>query len=184
MSQSTKSVKWNSNGNEIEVIIEMSKSIETATSNADGWVMTVGTKVVESYRLTVYANGKEVSHSNFRPWGSQNYITDDVKIANEDTYNMIIAAIAEAEAEINEASAEQYEALEAAEVEAEEAAIAEWATAVIAEADKRNNILTASEEKAWRRAYNNLHNEGGEYGYIPTRVTQEDVTRARAILKS
>lgn len=184
MSKSTKSVKWNSNGNEIEVIIEMSKSIETATTNADGWVMTVGTEVRESYLLTVYANGKKVSHSNFRPWGTQNYITDDVKIANEDNYNMIMAAIAEAETEVNEEAAEQYEALEAAEVEAEEAAITEWATAVIAEANQRTNILTASEEKAWRRTYNNIHNEGGEYGYIPTRVTQEDVARARAILNS
>ena len=42
--------------------------------------------------------------------------------------------------------------------------------------------MTEGEAQTWRRAYNNLHNEGGE-GYVPEVVTQEQFAAAHKILE-
>lgn len=55
------------------------------------------------------------------------------------------------------------------------------ANRILTEAATRTNILSDAEEKTWRTQYNNINNEGGE-GYVPSRVTLEDVARANAIL--
>ena len=46
---------------------------------------------------------------------------------------------------------------------------------------RQTEILSDSEEKIWRKNYNNINNEGGE-GYIPCRATLEDIERAKNIL--
>lgn len=91
----------------------------------------------------------------------------------------IKALIAEAKDEVI-SSDDQIASVErttaAAKVEAE---IAE-AQRVIDTAAK-HEPMTAAALKKWRRDYKNAHNEGGE-GYIPERVSIEDVDRAKATL--
>jgi len=55
------------------------------------------------------------------------------------------------------------------------------AKAIIAKAEKQTVIPTWEEEKANRKAYNDVMNEGGE-GYVPHRVTVEQVAWAKEII--
>ena len=41
--------------------------------------------------------------------------------------------------------------------------------------------MTNEEYKAWRKRYNDIHNEGGE-GYIPERITVEQLEYAKKVL--
>ena len=79
--------------------------------------------------------------------------------------------------------AREFDTKTEAEVANEEAV--EEANAVIAQAQVEGveNLLPAAELKAWRTAYNNLHNEGGE-GYIPTRISRERYEKALATLEA
>jgi hypothetical protein len=53
---------------------------------------------------------------------------------------------------------------------------------VMAEVETRKTeILSNKDEIRWATNYNNINNEGGE-GYIPTRVTLEDIACAKKIL--
>ena len=59
----------------------------------------------------------------------------------------------------------------------------EIAKKIMAEVEiRKTEILSAADEKQWRINYNNINNEGGE-GYIPRRVTSEDVEMAKATLE-
>ncbi len=65
----------------------------------------------------------------------------------------------------------------------EEATEIEEAKEVLAKVEARTTeILSEKEEKQWRANYNNLQNEGGE-GYVPTRITLEDVEKAKKTLR-
>ena len=59
MSKIVKSISWTSpKGADIEVKIEISKSLESDISYSDGWNVDLGNKVVESKVITVYIDGK------------------------------------------------------------------------------------------------------------------------------
>ena len=77
----------------------------------------------------------------------------------------------------------EFETKTEAEVAKEE--VVEEAKGVVAQAEVEGveNLLSASELKVWRTAYNNLHNEGGE-GYIPTRVSRERYEKALSTLQA
>jgi len=57
------------------------------------------------------------------------------------------------------------------------------ATAIVAQAEKQgvDTLITTAEVKAWRKRYNDLHNEGGE-GYIPSKVSREQYEWALSVL--
>jgi len=55
------------------------------------------------------------------------------------------------------------------------------AKAIIAKAEKQTVIPTWEEEKANRKAYNDVMNEGGD-GYVPHRITVEQVAWAKDII--
>ena len=57
----------------------------------------------------------------------------------------------------------------------------EEAKAIIAKSEKQIVIPTWEEEKANRKAYNDVMNEGGD-GYVPHRVTVEQVAWAKEII--
>lgn len=53
---------------------------------------------------------------------------------------------------------------------------------IIAKAEQQNEIPTKAEKAEKLRAYNNLHNEGGE-GYVPWIVSREEYETAKEELK-
>ncbi len=57
------------------------------------------------------------------------------------------------------------------------------AEAIIAKAETQARIPTWEEEKETRKAYNDVMNEGGD-GYVPERVTVEEVQWAKNIIAS
>ena len=57
----------------------------------------------------------------------------------------------------------------------------EKATKILKVAATRSNVLSKKEESKWLINYNNINNEGGE-GYVPTRITLEDVEWAKKII--
>jgi hypothetical protein len=207
MSKIVKSVSWTSpKGAAIEVKIEISKSLEKDISYSDGWNVDLGNKVVESKVISVYIDGKycEKTYNNpsivegicyspdyikkVKAAGYYAKLTDTVVIS-EEKYNLIMAEIAAAEAQIEiEFKVEQPEAVKAEE-EKKSAAVKKeietkmaWAEKIMAEvAIRKTEILSAADEKLWRTRYNNINNEGGE-GYVPRRATLEDIARAKEIL--
>jgi len=71
---------------------------------------------------------------------------------------------------------------ETAKSEAEKAERIAEAQRIVDEAAKSTEPLMTNEEyKAWRKQYNDIHNEGGE-GYIPERITVEQLEYAKKIL--
>ena len=201
--ETTKSVKWESkSGMAIEAKITVSKNVNEVVAYADGHNVNLGSEIVETIEIAIYIDGKYHSKSNELPRvieagkypakfvkemkaaGAHARVTDFVN-CNEKVYAEIINAVEEA---INEIKAiettEAEKAVEAIENEEEAKAIEEeieWAEKVMKEAAGRIEILSSENEKAWRKSYNDLLNEGGE-GYVPERVTAADVARAKQIL--
>ena len=210
MANSVKSVKWLSqSGSEIEAVITVTKKVVELTSYADGWNIPIGSEIEKTMTVKIMINGKlhseetqmpkvietgnymESTKADMRAKGAYAYITDTI-VTNKEHYNEIMTAIEEAKAEVEaafiaenteaaaEAAAEEI-AKEEAKEEAKVTSKIEWANRVIAEASQRT-VLTEKEEAIWRTNYNNLHNEGGD-GYIPVRVTKEDVEFAKSIIR-
>ena len=199
--ETTKSVKWESkSGMAIEAKITVSKNVNEVVAYADGYNVNLGSEIVETIEIAIYIDGKYHSKSNELPSvidmtkipakfakafaGAYARVTDTVN-CDKAIYAEIINAVEEA---INEIKAiettEAEKAVEAIEKEEEAKAIEEeieWAEKVMEEAAGRIEILASENEKAWRKSYNDLLNEGGE-GYVPERVTAADVARAKQIL--
>ena len=199
--ETTKSVKWESkSGMAIEAKITVSKNVNEVVAYADGYNVNLGSEIVETIEIAIYIDGKYHSKSNELPSvidmtkipakfakafaGAYARVTDTVN-CDKAIYTEIINAVEEAIIEIKAIETTEAEkAVEAIENEEEAKAIEEeieWAEKVMKEAAGRIEILSSENEKAWRKSYNDLHNEGG-YGYTPQRVTTEDVTRAKQIL--
>ena len=201
MANSVKSVKWLSqSGSEIEAVITVTKKVVELTSYADGWNIPIGSEIEKTMTVKIMINGKlhseetqmpkvietgnymESTKADMRAKGAYAYITDTI-VTNKEHYNEIMTAIEEAKAEAEAAFIAENTEAAAEEIAKEEAKVAsriEWANRVIAEANQRT-VLTEKEETIWRKNYNNLHNEGGD-GYIPIRVTKEDVEFAKSII--
>ena len=195
MTKIVKKVNWISEASnaQVEVKITVSKEVKEVVSFSDGWNIPMGTEIVNFKEITISANGKfvESSHANpeivDRANGVYARIYSRAGI-HEEQYNLIMAAITEAEAELEaqfaaeneEVATAEKERLIAEEVKATEIRV-ERAERMVKEAAAREIILTDKEEEVWRENYNNIMNEGGE-GYVPQRVTKESLAWANRIL--
>jgi hypothetical protein len=90
-----------------------------------------------------------------------------------EVHENITQAIVEMEAELSQEF----------EVQTEQEKEIEEAQEIIESAEKEGveKLRTESEIRNWRKAYNNIHNEGGE-GYIPTKISKERYQRAKIVL--
>jgi len=206
MSKIIKTVNWVSpKGSEIKVEIEATKSIEKEVSYSDGWNIDLGNKIHESKTISVYVNGRceATTYSNpsivegilFTPkyiakvkaCGGYAVLADNV-IINEEKYNIIMDAIVTVTNELELAFKNETIKLEVPQTDKEIASEnsakteIERATSIIAEfKERKTEILSETAENQWKINYNNVNNEGGE-GYIPLRVTLEDVEWAKKII--
>ncbi len=99
------------------------------------------------------------------------------KVAVGDFATPIRAAIEEMEQEVLHAVGQQTAAEQQAADDLAEA------KAIVAAAERlgADTLPSAAEVIEWKRAYNDLHNEGGE-GYIPPRLSRERYEEAKALL--
>ena len=85
---------------------------------------------------------------------------------------------------IESGKTEEVKTEEATQTEAERAERKAEAQKVVDEAAKCTTpLLTNAEYKAWRKQYNDIHNEGGE-GYIPERITVEQLEYAKGTCRA
>lgn len=156
--------------------VEMKMLYQTAEVNLDGHRIETD-KIEKLIEVKIIVDGKVIART-----GDENFIRviDSEKARFGDKYiaasagKTILDNLAEMHEELSEERAEKVEEAKVKKVE--------WAKEVIKEAETRKSeILSAEQEKVWRRNYNNAENEGGE-GYIPRRVTLEDVEEAKRIL--
>lgn len=93
------------------------------------------------------------------------------------TVNQILVAIKELYSKVEE----EFAIKTTAEIQIEKEIAA--AKRIMEEVEvRKTKILSNKEEIAWARNYNNINNEGGE-GYVPVRVTLEDVILAKKVLE-
>ena len=127
----TKKVNWtNSKGGQVEVTIEMTKGTQDKMINADGDMINMGQETVESIYIEVQIDGKYTGRSYNAP---RSIISDPAYKAivakgayarlgdayiTEELFNLVMAAIAEANEETEETT--EYVEIKADEVAKEE----------------------------------------------------------------
>ena len=131
--EATRTVKWETkDGRQAEVIITKTRIVQDNIAYADGWNVSLGKKTVDSLEITLHVAGRFITRDYAAPrivikaaYGA-NY--DKIKAAggyaqlgkayiDEERYNLVMAAIAEADAEA--AGSEEYAAVKSAEMEKE-----------------------------------------------------------------
>lgn len=132
--EATRTVKWETkDGRQAEVTITKTRTVRDNISYADGWNVNLGKETVERLEVVLKVNGREVTEDNHKPivvtkknYSPQGY--EKIKAAggyaqlgkayiDEERYNLVMAAIAEADAEA--AGSEEYAAVKSAEMEKE-----------------------------------------------------------------
>jgi len=167
-------------GKTIKISYEYISKMIDDTADLDGDIINFGKKAYTDERCIVCVDGKYYTE------GTPTMIVKDgqdmLKIGVLYLTAERMAAMNTIIAETKIAGTELEAAAKVAEEKAkEEVKEIESAKATIAEAESQKDIPTESEYRAWRRNWNNIHNEGGE-GFIPTRITSEQYEYAKSIL--
>jgi len=153
--------------------IEMNYYYDTV--DLDGHVST-SKRIVKLVNAELWADNKLIQESR----DSLIYLSDGKTRFNniyitEQTGIKIIEAIGEMHIELSKSFTLDTTTQEIEEIDE--------AKKIMAEVEKRKTpILSSEEETKWRINYNNINNEGGE-GYIPNRITIEDIERAKLIIE-
>ena len=124
-----RSIKWMSNGTEVEIKIERTMSVTEKISYSDGWNINLGKEAVDLIEIEVYANGKKVTSSLHEPMINNprfcknapagSYASINKIYMKKDRYDQIMVAIAEMEVEL---TSPEYAAIKAEEAARELAA--------------------------------------------------------------
>ena len=101
--QVQKTINWiSATGAKIEITVEVSKVVDTKVAYADGANIEIGTEISESKVITIRANGKTIVSSYGDPQittSPDGYAHIGKVYFDQVKYEMIMAAIAEAELE-------------------------------------------------------------------------------------
>lgn len=182
-----KTLAWTgSKGNKIELRAYCEIKLVDNIINSDGYEIASGKRTQTNANLELWVDGKKVdSCSNINFWkvidtraGVKKIWGLNVGMSDEQ------AAIVEAFLKdvIESGKTVDVVTAETAKAEAEKAERRAEAQRIVDEAAKSTEPLMTNEEyKAWRKQYNDIHNEGGE-GYIPERITVEQLEYAKKIL--
>lgn len=173
-------------GNQIELRAYCETTMVDDIIDADGYKINVGKKPRTKANLELWVDGKKIDSSwdiNFwqiidgrnglkKIWGLPIGMTDEQAIIVEKFLKDVIES----------GKSEEVKAYETAKTEKEKAERKAEAQRIVDEASKYTTpLMTDAEYKAWRKQYNDIHNEGGE-GYIPDMITVEQLERAKQIL--
>lgn len=182
-----KTLKWvGTRGNEIELRARCEITMANKKVDLDGHVYESQTKEEQvDAMLELWVDSKRLDHC----WDINFWCLIDVDNGLKKIWGLNIA-MTPAQAEIVEQFLnEVIEAGKNVEVEATEQKEQEnkraeeilEAKRILDKASKQPKIMTNAEYAEWRRRYNNAMNEGGE-GYIPKRVTKEQIEWAKKVL--
>lgn len=148
--KAVRTVSWQTkDGRQAEVIITKTRIVQDNIAYADGWDVNLGKETVERLELVLTVNGKKVTNDNYKPGvvargTHRDY--DKIKTAggyaqigtayvDEERYNLVMAAIAEVDAEA--AGTEEYAAVKAEEMAKEARKVAK----LQAEAEKYTRLV-------------------------------------------
>lgn len=180
-------ISWTgSKGNQIELRAYCETTMVDDILDADGYEINVGKKAQTNANLELWVDGKKIGscwNTNFwqiidtqsgmkKIWGLPVGMTNEQAVIVERFLKDVIES----------GKKEEVKTEEATQTEAERAERKAEAQKVVDEAAKCTSpLMTNAEYKAWRKQYNDLHNEGGE-GYIPERITVEQLEYAKKVL--
>lgn len=168
-----KSLTWNTkDGKKVEFVAEYTKVLEDK-------------EIHEHHNVTVFVDGKAVSHS----WARFRILdTKDENVKKVDGLNRVrftadraveIEKLFEEVKELGTTKeAAEFEELMKAKKEEKEIKRLEK---IIEAAEKQHTMMTREEQKQWEKNYNRINNEGGE-GYIPKSICVEAYEAAKAEL--
>ena len=183
-----KSINWiGSKGNKIELRACCVIAMKDETADLDGYIITLDKKPSTDADLELWIDEKKIDSCqdiNFwriievqtgfqKIWGLSVGMTDEQATVVETFLNEVI------ESGKTEA-VKRYEAAKAAAEKAEKKAEAQ--KIIDAAAKYTTPIMTNAEYKVWAKRYNDVNNEGGE-GYVPDRITVEQLARANKKLE-
>jgi hypothetical protein len=182
-----KTLTWaGSKGQKIELRAHCKITMVDNVIDADGDKIHVGKKSQTDADLELWVDGKNVDSC----WDTDFWKIIDVKPGLKKIWGLPVAMTPE-QAEIVEkflkdiiesGKSEEVKLTEIAKAEAEKAKRKARAQRIVdAAANYTTPLMTDAEYKTWRRNYNNLHNEGGD-GYIPERITVEQLEEAKKVL--
>ena len=128
--EATRTVTWQTkDGKQAEVVITKTRTVRDNISYADGWNVNLGKETVERLEIVLTVDGKTVTEDNYKPCvvtrNTHGKSYDKIKAAgayaqigrayiDAERYQLVIAAIAEADAEA--AGTEEYAAVKAEEM--------------------------------------------------------------------
>ncbi len=183
-----------------KAIARITVSAFTNDVNFDGYIM--GQKLHTTQDIEIVANGKVVVKETYAKKMTCNVLYEDqyekynlnendvftrvgnVRTLGFEAFEAIEGAIVEMKDKLAKEFGEKTETEKAdEEVAKAEAEAIEMAEKVVAAAEVEGvkNLRTREQLKTWRKAYNDVNNEGGE-GYIPTRVSKEQYEEALKVL--
>ena len=183
-----KSINWTgSKGNKIELRASCAITMQSRTADLDGHIITLDKEPSTDANLELWVDEKKIDSCwdiNFwriieaqkgfkKIWGLPVGMTDEQASITEAFLNEVIeSGKTETVIEYETAKADAEKAKEKAEAQKIIDAAAKYTTP----------IMTNAEYKVWAKRYNDVNNEGGE-GYIPDRITVEQLERANKILE-
>ena len=182
-----KTINWiNSKGNQIELRAYCTITMQDRIADLDGHRFTLGKESSTDADLELWVDGKKIDscwNTSFwtlidyngvkKIWGLPIAMTVEQAIIVEAFLNEVIES----------GKAETVIEHETAKADAEKAKGKAEAQKIIDAAVKYTTpLMTNAEYKVWAKRYNDINNEGGE-GYIPDRITVEQLARANKILE-
>jgi hypothetical protein len=195
------SITWTgSRGNKIEIRAAYEATLFHDVHEHDGFVFDDGFKVIPEASIQLWVDGKLKDDGRMAfNWFRTNSIVERSTAKGYEQYWHVPglpAFMIEEQAKkveafllkvIEDGTPEDVKAHKAAEQAKKVEKEINEARKVLAAAEKtaRNEdgtLMTEAQAKAWKRRYNNLHNEGGE-GFVPNVITTEDVAYAESVLK-
>jgi hypothetical protein len=182
-----KTLAWmGSKGQKIELRAFCKTTLVDDIINADGDKINVGKKIQTKANLELWVDDKKIDSC----WDTDFWKIIDVKPGLKKIWGLPVAMTPE-QAEIVEkflkeiiesGKSEEVKTEETAKAEAEKAKRRARAQRIVDAAEKYTTpLMTDAEYRVWARNYNHLHNEGGD-GYIPERITVEQLKDAKKVL--
>lgn len=189
-----KSFLWTgSKGQKMEIKAAYAEVVEDKIINLDGHSFKDGTEIRKKSNIQFWMDGKLIESDELGEWRIYESRQKGVyRMRSLNSCGFLVETAKELEAFLNsvieEGRTEEAKEYHRAEEQKEKENELRQAREIIRLSEKSpknkdGKLMTREQAKAWKRQYNNIHNEGGS-GYVPDVVTKEDVEHAENIINN
>lgn len=114
--KATRTVKWESSGKAIKVVITITRETIKNSVYADGWNVDIGNKAYQTDKISVFVNNNKIEDTDLDLYidsKGNRHLTNKIMVTDMAAYNKALAVIADAKAEAEQD--EEWKAAKAAE---------------------------------------------------------------------